>query len=417
MAALQTWVPGADAHSDFSLANIPFGIVSTPHDAAPHAATAIGDYVLDLKVLSQQPGFATVFPSLATDNHDVFAQPSLNAFAALDRSVRQAVRATLQDLLSATTQHPGFLKDNEALRTAALLPAAAVRMHLPMVIGDYTDFYAGYHHAFGVGAMWRGPANALQPNYLHLPVGYHGRASSIVVSGTPITRPVGQLVLDPAAEPKQPVVGPSRKLDIELELGCFVAQGNALGTSIPVREAADHIFGYVLVNDWSARDIQNWEYVPLGPFNGKNFGTTISAWVVVPEALAPFKSASIELDARPPLPKYLQEPSTAPVFDIACEVDLTSACSLLILPDPRPYPALPLLCANRGINDMRRARTQPPRATRRRSRASRPRTSSGRFRRCWRTTRWAAVRCAPATCSRRAPSAGPRRPSTAACWR
>lgn len=318
-----TWVPDVDADSDFSLANIPFGIVTTPGDGSPHAATAIGNHILDLKVLAQHSDFANVFTSIRDHAH-VFSQPSLNQFAALDRSIRQDVRTTIQDLLSDTTKHPAFLKDNAALRDEALVPITRVKLHLPMEVGDYTDFYAGYHHAFGVGSMWRGPANALQPNYLHLPVGYHGRASSIVVSGTPITRPIGQIVLDPAQEPKQPIVAPCRKLDIELELGCFISKGNELGSSISVENAEDHIFGYVLVNDWSARDIQNWEYVPLGPFNGKNFATTISPWVVVPEALEPFKSKSIELESRPELQAYLQEKRAENVYDVHCEIDLTS---------------------------------------------------------------------------------------------
>lgn len=338
MASLQTWVPGIEPGSDFSLANIPFGIVTTPSDSSPHAATAIGSHILDLKVLSEQPEFSSLFPSLKDYSH-VFSHPSLNAFAALGRSVHREVRSTIQDLLSEATKHPAFLKDNTALREKALVPINKAKTHLPMEIGDYTDFYAGYHHAFGVGSMWRGPANALQPNYLHLPVGYHGRASSIVVSGTPIVRPTGQLITDPAAEgPKQPVVLPCRKLDIELELGCFVARGNEMGTAIDVDKAEeDHIFGYVLVNDWSARDIQNWEYVPLGPFNGKNFATTISPWVVTPDALEGFRAESIEVPERPEVQEYLREKRKDNVFDIKCEVDLTSKCAntRCIRPPPR----------------------------------------------------------------------------------
>lgn len=323
MAMLKTWVPGVEQDSDFSLANIPFGIVTTPDDSTRHAATVIGSHILDLKVLSQQPEFGTIFPALR-DNSSVFAAPSLNAFAALGRSVHREVRATLQDLLSEATKYPDFLKDNAQLREKALVPMSKTKSHLPMEIGDYTDFYAGYHHAFGVGSMWRGPANALQPNYLHLPVGYHGRASSIVVSGSPIVRPKGQIKPDPAAAP---IVAPCRRLDIELELGCFVARGNDMGTSIDVNKAEEeHVFGYVLVNDWSARDIQNWEYVPLGPFNGKNFATTISPWVVTPDALESFKSTGIEVEGRPEVQDYLRETKEDSVFDIKCEIDLTSKC-------------------------------------------------------------------------------------------
>ncbi|KAF3761349.1 Fumarylacetoacetase [Cryphonectria parasitica EP155] len=325
MASFKTWVPGVEPDSDFSLANIPFGIITTPDDGDPHAATAIGSHILDLKVLSQQSGFGAVFPFLK-DRTDVFASPFLNSLAALGRPVHRELRSTLQDLLSEDTRHPEFLRDNAALRERALLPMARVQTRLPMEIGDYTDFYAGYHHAFGVGSMWRGPANALQPNYLHLPVGYHGRASSIVVSGSPIVRPKGQIIVDPAAEgPKQPVVAPSRRLDIELELGCFVGRGNTIGTSIDVNRAEeDHIFGYVLVNDWSARDIQNWEYVPLGPFNGKNFATTISPWVVTPDALKPFRTTGIHVENRPEVHEYLHEESKDNVFDIECHIDLTT---------------------------------------------------------------------------------------------
>lgn len=325
MASLKTWVADVDPNSDFSLANIPFGIVTTPDDPAPHAATAIGANILDLKVLSQQPDFATIFPSLADHSH-VFAQSSLNAFAALGRPVHKAVRATIQDLLSESTKHAAFLKDNASLQAQALLPLNKVKMHLPMEIGDYTDFYAGYEHAFRVGSMWRGPANALQPNYLHLPVGYHGRASSIVVSGTPIVRPRGQIIIDPNAEgPKKPELLASRRLDIELEFGCFVSRGNEQGTAMDVnRVEDDNVFGFVLVNDWSARDIQNWEYVPLGPFNGKNFATTISPWIVTPDALEPFRAPGIQLPDRPEILEYLKEDRKDNMYDLQATVDLTS---------------------------------------------------------------------------------------------
>lgn len=171
--------------------------------------------------------------------------------------------------------------------------------------------------------MFRGPANALQPNYKHLPVGYHGRASSVVVSGTPIRRPNGQILLDPTAEPKVPSISPCRRLDIELELGCFVSTGNEMGEPISVKKAGDSIFGYVLMNDWSARDVQAWEYVPLGPFTAKNFGTTISAWVVLVDALEPFRAAKLPNDTT--LLNYLREDREDTVYDISLEVDLTTA--------------------------------------------------------------------------------------------
>lgn len=160
------------------------------------------------------------------------------------------------------------------------------------------DFYAGLNHAYNVGVLFRGPQNALQPNYKHLPVGYHGRASSVVVSGTPIRRPTGQILANPTADPKVPMLSPCRKLDIELELGCFVCKPSAIGEQVRIEDAPEHLFGVVLMNDWSARDIQAWEYVPLGPFNSKNFGTTISAWVVLMDALEPFATNGIENDIR-----------------------------------------------------------------------------------------------------------------------
>lgn len=397
MVFLKTWVPGVHPDSDFSLANIPFGIVATSNDDAPHAATAIGSHILDLKVLSQEPAFNTIFPSLESHSH-VLSHPSLNAFAALGRPVYSRVRTTIQDLLCEDTAHPAFLKDNAQLREKALIPLTRVRLHLPMVIGDYTDFYAGYHHAFGVGAMWRGPDAALQPNYLHLPVGYHGRASSIVVSGTPIVRPTGQIRPDPE---QPPMVAPCRRLDIELELGCFVARGNAMGTGIAVdRAEVDHVFGYVLVNDWSARDIQNWEYVPLGPFNGKNFATTISPWVVTPDALEAFRAKGIEVEGRPQVQDYLKEAKEDSVFDISCQVDLTSKCHVLC----------EVASSADGCLQHLRA-THPP------SLECPPRTSSGHSHRCSPTTHLAAAPCAQATCSRLAPSAARRRPSMAVCWR
>lgn len=315
---VSSWVPDIDPSSDFSLANIPFGIVTTPEDSAPHVAVAIGSYILDLKVLAAHSDLTRLLPGI-NGIAETFSQPTLNAFAQLGRAVHRQVRGEIQDLLSADTQHPEALRDNDELRKKALLPQRAVKVHLPMEIGDYTDFYAGYHHAYAIGTMFRGPDNALQPNYLHLPVGYHGRASSVVVSGTPVRRPTGQILL----EGKQPpVTGPSRKLDFELELGCLIARGNDMGRPIGAAEADEHIFGYVLLNDWSARDIQAWEYVPLGPFNSKNFATTISAWVVLADALEPFRAKGVENKTE--LQGYLKEGRDENVFDIRLEVDLTS---------------------------------------------------------------------------------------------
>ncbi len=320
----ESWVPNTAASSDFSLANIPFGIISTAADPSPRVGVAIGAHVLDLKALASHPDFSKLFPGI--DGLGIFSQTTLNAFAALGRAVHRQVRETIQEILSANTTNPAFLKENEELRAKALLPRPTVRAHLPMQIGDYTDFYAGYHHAYNVGVLFRGPQNAFQPNYTHLPVGYHGRSSSIVPSGTPIRRPAGQILLDPTADPKQPVTGPSRRLDFELELGCFIARPSQMGESVSIDKAEEYIFGYVLLNDWSARDIQAWEYVPLGPFNSKNFATTISPWVVLADALESFRVPGIENVTT--LQPYLQEGREDKVFDIQMEVDLTSTWHL-----------------------------------------------------------------------------------------
>jgi fumarylacetoacetase len=317
MAPLESWLD-IDPASDFSLANLPFGIVSTPIDALPHLGVAVGGYVLDMKQLATHPDFDTIFTELKGQKY-VFASSSLNQFASLGRSVHRAVRHCLQNILSVHTTVGHVLRDNGQMRDVALFPREDVRNHLPMEIGDYTDFYAGYHHAYHVGVMFRGSSNALQLNYTHLPVGYHGRSSSIVVSGTTIRRPWGQIRPDPSGPP---IVSPSRKLDIELELGCLVSRPNNMGEPVPVTNAEDYIFGYVLLNDWSARDIQSWEYVPLGPFNSKNFASTISPWVVLADALEPHRTKAIENPT--PLQGYLKEADANNVFDILLEVSLTS---------------------------------------------------------------------------------------------
>ncbi|TFB07283.1 Fumarylacetoacetase [Trichoderma ghanense] len=321
MASLTSWV-SPDRNGDFSIHNLPFGIFSDGGSSQPRAGTRIGDFVLDLAALA---GDAQVKQQLGSFSglEGVFGQASLNAFAERGRAVHRAVRADLQRILSESTDVPALLKDNEALKQKALVPADKVTMHLPMQIGDYTDFYAGYHHAYKVGVLFRGPDNALQPNYTHLPVGYHGRSSSIVVSGTPIRRPRGQILPNPAATPKQPTTVPCRRLDFELELGCFLSKPNEMGEPIDISKAEEYIFGFVLLNDWSARDIQAWEYVPLGPFNGKNFGSTISPWVVVPDALEPFRTEPLQNDT--PIQDYLKEAQKQSVFDIQLEVDLTTA--------------------------------------------------------------------------------------------
>ncbi|XP_061526549.1 fumarylacetoacetase [Phycodurus eques] len=277
-----------DAASDFSFHNLPYGIFSTLDNPKRHIGVAIGDQILDLSVI------LSLFQGPVMSKHqDVFQQPTLNAFMALGYEAWKETRSTLQFLLSA---NESILRDNSALRSRAFVPQSAAIMHLPADIGDYTDFYSSRDHATNVGTMFRGKENALMPNWLRLPVGYHGRASSVVVTGTPIRRPSGQMRPD---QTKPPVFGPSKQLDIELEMAFFVGGGNLLGEPIPIEKAHEHIFGMVLMNDWSARDIQSWEYVPLGPFLGKNFGTTISPWVVPMEALLPFAEPNPIQDPQP----------------------------------------------------------------------------------------------------------------------
>uniref|UniRef100_A0A8C7SS35 Fumarylacetoacetase n=1 Tax=Oncorhynchus mykiss TaxID=8022 RepID=A0A8C7SS35_ONCMY len=293
-----------DEKSDFSYHNLPYGVFSTPENLNRFSYTvscaiklghprhrigvAIGDQILDLSVIK------SLFRGPVLSNHqDVFDQPTLNAFMGLGYEAWREARRSLQQLLSANET---TLRDDVSLRSRAFFHKSSATMHLPAEIGDYTDFYSSRDHATNVGIMFRGKENALMPNWLRLPVGYHGRASSIVVSGTPIRRPSGQMRPD---QSKPPVFGQSKQLDIELEMAFFVGGGNRLGEPIPIERAHQHIFGMVLMNDWSARDIQAWEYVPLGPFLGKNFGTTISPWVVPMEALLPFAEPNTVQDPKP----------------------------------------------------------------------------------------------------------------------
>jgi fumarylacetoacetase len=275
--ALRSFVP-VTSESHFPIQNLPYGVFHCP-GAEPRLGVAIGDQVLDLALLEDH-GLLEL-PTLR--GRGVFSSPTLNAFLALGRTAWDEARGRISQLLRA--EEP-TLRDNARLREQVLVPQASVRLLLPVEIGDYTDFYSSREHATNVGTMLRGPENALNPNWLYLPVAYHGRSSSVVVSGTGVRRPRGQV--KPASAPV-PSFGPSRSLDFELEMGCFVGPGNELGEHIPVAEAAEHLFGMVLVNDWSARDIQAWEYVPLGPFLAKNFATSISPWVVPLTALEPFR--------------------------------------------------------------------------------------------------------------------------------
>ncbi|KAF7561857.1 hypothetical protein G7046_g2286 [Stylonectria norvegica] len=304
-----------DPGSHFSVANIPFGIISSDQDNTPRPAVAIGEYALDLRAFAKGDGFSA---SPEIQKHvSVFFSETLNDFAALGRPFHRVVRKYLQNILSAETEHAKLLKNNQSLRDTALLLLSGVQNHLPLAIGDYTDFYAGKNHAYNVGVLFRGPDNALQPNYTHLPVAYHGRASSVVVSGTPIRRPWGQ-ILQPNT--KTPVLTPCERLDLELEMGMFICRENPLGTPVSVEQAEDHIFGYVLMNDWSARDVQAWEYVPLGPFTAKNMGTSISPWVVLADSLEAAKGPGIPNGTE--LLPYLKQESKANVLGIELEVDL-----------------------------------------------------------------------------------------------
>ncbi|XP_069767832.1 fumarylacetoacetase isoform X2 [Narcine bancroftii] len=274
--------------SDFPIQNLPFGVFSTADNPNHRIGVAIGEQILDLTVVKH----LFTGPVLSRKQH-VFTQPTLNSFMSLGREAWGEARAVIQRLLSASEP---TLRDNKELRKKAFVSQDSATMHLPAEIGDYTDFYSSRQHATNVGIMFRGKDNALMPNWLHLPVGYNGRASSVVVSGTPIRRPMGQMKPDDA---KPPVFGACKLLDFELEMGFFIGPGNKLGVSIPVSQAHEHIFGMVLMNDWSARDIQKWEYVPLGPFLSKSFGTTISPWVVTMEALLPFVIANPVQDPKP----------------------------------------------------------------------------------------------------------------------
>eukprot|EP01104_Vermistella_antarctica_P003139 TRINITY_DN13299_c0_g1_i1.p1 TRINITY_DN13299_c0_g1~~TRINITY_DN13299_c0_g1_i1.p1 ORF type:complete len:431 (+),score=110.65 TRINITY_DN13299_c0_g1_i1:33-1295(+) len=277
MASLKSFVE-VSPESDFPIQNLPFGVF-VKDGGSPTIGVAIGDLILDLSVISK----AGLFNGPELKGNTSLEESTLNGFMALGRPAWKEARKVMQDLLSAT--EASALRGNVELEAKALIKQSDVKMVMPARIGDYTDFYSSREHATNVGTMFRGADNALQPNWLHLPVGYHGRASSVVISGTDLHRPSGQL--KPAEGP--PTHGSCRLMDFELETAFFVGPGNQLGHPISIEKAEDHIFGMVVMNDWSARDIQKWEYVPLGPFGGKNFGTTISPWIVTLEALEPFR--------------------------------------------------------------------------------------------------------------------------------
>ena len=301
---LRSFIP-VDPASDFPIQNLPYGVFST-NGSASRVGVAIGDWILDLGQVAEHCGLDGVEPG-------TFAAPSLNAFMALGPKVWSATRARISELLR--HDHPE-LRDNQELRQRALVPMANARLHMPFTVAGYTDFYSSREHATNVGVMFRGKDNALQPNWLHMPIGYNGRASTVVVSGTKVRRPRGQLK-PPNAE--APSFGPCKRLDVELEIGVVLGRPSPMGEMLDEAQAEQMIFGFVLLNDWSARDIQQWEYVPLGPFQGKAFATSISPWVVTREALEPFR---VQGPAQEPAPLAYLRQAQPNNYDMQLEIAL-----------------------------------------------------------------------------------------------
>jgi fumarylacetoacetase len=306
---LRSFIP-VDAASDFPIQNLPYGVFSTSASPVPRVGVAIGAFVLDLAVLEAE-GLIDRAPAF-----DAFAQGSLNAFMSLGPKVWSKTRTRISELLRHDNPQ---LRDDKVLRGRALVPMASAKLGVPIAVAGYTDFYSSKEHATNVGVMFRGRDNALQPNWLHMPIGYNGRASTVVVSGTKVRRPRGQLK-PPNAE--VPSFGPCKRLDFELEMGVVIGQQSPMGEMLSEAQAEEMIFGFVLLNDWSARDIQQWEYVPLGPFQAKAFATSISPWIVTREALQPFRVHGPKQDPAP-LP-YLQQmqPNN---YDLALDVGLRAA--------------------------------------------------------------------------------------------
>ena len=299
------WVP-VSQDSDFSIHNLPLGVFSHASNSKPRIGIAIGEEILDLAAVAQ----LEIIPDLTT-NAEVLESRFLNPYMALGKTITNSIRSQLQKEL---TDQSSKLREHNGL----LIPQSQSTMHLPVQVGDYTDFYSSIEHATNVGKMFRDPENALLPNWRHIPVGYHGRASSIIESGVPIYRPQGQTKPDEGP----PQYGPTKRLDFELEMAFVIGKESTLGTPITTGQAREHIFGLVLFNDWSARDIQKWEYVPLGPFLAKNFASSISPWVVPLEALEPFR---VEGPLQEPevLP-YLKSPGPQN-FDINLEVAIETS--------------------------------------------------------------------------------------------
>jgi len=304
-----SWIDSAqDEGTDFPIQNLPYGVFRRGDDD-PRIGVAIGDAVFDVRAATE----AGLLDGLG----GALKESTVNHLLSLGDGAWQSARSAIGTLLDANT---ATVRDDAGLRDRLIVPQADAEMCVPVQIGDYTDFYCSIHHATNVGSMFR-PDNPLMPNYKHLPVGYHGRASSIVASGEPVHRPMGQTI---AADADAPTFGPCRLLDYEMELGFFTGVGNAAGQRIRMQQASRHIFGMCIVNDWSARDIQKWEYQPLGPFNAKNFLTTISPWIVTLDALAPFRVAGPPRPADdPPVLEYLQ-PADDMGIEIAVEVLISS---------------------------------------------------------------------------------------------
>lgn len=315
--ALRSWVESAHAPAtDFPVQNLPLGAFRHAGAGAARLGAAIGDRVVDLAHAAAE-GY---LDGLRAELVEACAGETLNGVVALGRGALASLRARLQAMLRADTPEGARARADLAL----LVPMAEVTPEVPVTVGDYTDFYASIDHATNVGSMFR-PDNPLLPNYRHVPIGYHGRASSIVVSGTPVRRPQGQVSARPEGPP---TFGPSARMDYELEVGAVVGAGNAIGAPVPLAEAEAHLAGLVLVNDWSARDLQAWEYQPLGPFLAKNFATTVSPWVVTLDALAPFRVPARARGADEPAPlPYLQDAQdrAAGGFAITLEVWLRTA--------------------------------------------------------------------------------------------
>jgi fumarylacetoacetase len=305
---LRSFIP-VDATCDFPIQNLPYGVFSTADLPIPRIGSAIGNHVLDLWELEQDC-------RLNIGDLGVFSASTLNPFMALGPKMWKRARARISELLRHDNPE---LRDNEALRERALVPMEHAKLHLPITVSGFTDFYSSKEHATNVGVMFRGKDNALQPNWLHMPIAYNGRASTVVVSGTRVRRPRGQLK-PPNAE--LPSFDASRRLDFELEMGVVIGQGSPMGEMLNEAQAEEMIFGFVLLNDWSARDIQQWEYVPLGPFQGKAFATSISPWVVTREALEPFRLAGPKQEPTP-LPHLQQKRPQN--YDLELEVGLRTA--------------------------------------------------------------------------------------------